>query len=197
MTHAARPSLIALLGVLLASAPVAGQDRPLVLEIHGGAVVPTGSFAEGDRPGEGTSAGPSFRTAFALRRGGGRTYYAGFSQHRFGCEAAGCEANGRYVATGFDVGVRFALLQGRPVIPWVRIGGITTRVETRDLPEPNAGVSDLGFGGEAGVGVYIGRNASVALNPSVTFSAVNSELPGGGTLRLRFVTMTLGLVFAF
>jgi hypothetical protein len=197
VTKTARPALVALLGLFLATVPATGQDRPLLLEVHGGAVVPTGSFADGRRPGEGTSAGPSFRTAFALRRGGRGTYYAGFSQHRFGCEGAGCASDGRYVATGFDLGVRIALLQGHPVIPWVRIGGITTRVETDDLPEPDSGVSDLGFGGEAGFGVYIGRNSAVALNPSVTFSAVNSELPGGSTLRLRFVTMTIGLVFAF
>lgn len=168
-----------------------------MLDLRGGVAVPAGSFADGVRTGEGTTAGPTLGAAFVLRRSDRRTVYAGFSQHRFGCVAAGCAEGGRYVATGFDLGMRFALLPGHTFVPWIRLGAITTRVETRDLPAPDAGVSDLGFGGEAGIGVYIGPNSSVALNPAVTFSAVNSDLPGGATLRLRYLTATIAVVLAF
>lgn len=168
-----------------------------MLDLRGGMAVPVGSFADGVRTGEGTTAGPTLGAAFVLRRSDRRTVYAGFNQHRFGCVDAGCAEGGRYVATGFDVGMRLALLPGRTFVPWIRLGAITTRVETADLPSPDAGVSDLGFGGEAGVGVYIGPNSTVALNPAVTLSAVNSELPGGTTLRLRYLTATLALVLAF
>ena len=173
------------------------QDAPLLLEIHGGISAPIGSFADGSRPGEGATAGPSLSVAFALTGAGRRTVYAGFSQHRFGCVDAGCAPDGRYVATGFDVGVRFALLTGHSVIPWIRLGAITTRVETDDLGGANAGVSDLGFGGEIGAGVYIGAAGRVAINPGVRFSAVNTTLPDGPTLRMRYLVAQLAVVLAF
>lgn len=176
--------------------PAVAQDRPLLLEAHGGWVLPIGSFADGTDPGEGVSGGPAARVLFALPSGR-RTLYLGFHQNRFGCEDAGCAAEGRLVATGFNAGVRIALLQGRLVMPWLGVGAITTRVETEDLPAPNAGVSDLGWGGEAGAGLYIGGDRSFAVNPAVTVAAVGSDLPGGSSLKLRYVTVHLGLVVAF
>lgn len=174
---------------------LAAQQAGLVLEVGGGAVVPLGEFADG--AGEGTDAGPSLSIAFARPGTGRRTLYLGFSQHRFGCEEAGCAPGGRYVATGFDLGLRFALVTGRAAIPWIRVGAITTRVETEDLAGPDAGVSDLGFGGEFGAGVYIGRGRAVALNPGVRFAAVNTVLPGGGTLAMRYLVAQLALAIAF
>lgn len=168
-----------------------------MLEVGGGAVVPLGDFADGPAAGEGTEAGPSLSIAFARPGAGRRTLHVGFSQHRFGCEAAGCDPEGRYVATGFDIGLRFALVTGRMAIPWIRVGAITTRVETDDLGGPDAGVSDLGFGGEIGAGVYIGRERTLALNPGVRFAAVNTVLPGGATLGMRYLVAQLALAIGF
>lgn len=190
-------SLGACLAGALVGAPVAAQDAPLLLEIHAGPAVPLGAFSSGDREGEGAAPGASVSVAFAIPGDGRRTLYAGFSQLRFGCEDAGCGSGGRYVATGFDVGLRLALVTGRSLIPWVRFGAITTRVETDDLGGSNAGVSDLGFGGEAGLGVYVGSASAVALNPSITYSAVNTRLPGGSDLRMRYLKAYIGIVFAF
>jgi hypothetical protein len=159
--------------------------------------VPTGSFADGTARGEGVAPGPSFGVSFALPGSGRRTLYAGFSQHRFACEDAGCAARGRYVATGFDVGFRFKVLRSGVAIPWVRVGALTTRVETEDLGAPDVGVSKLGLGAEVGAGVYIGGGSTVAINPGVRFSAVDTRLPGGATLGMRYLVADIAVVIAF
>ena len=192
------PCLFTLLGSATLPAPdLVAQQAGLVLEVGGGAAVPLGDFADGTGAGEGAEAGPSLSVAFARPGTGRSTVYVGFSQHRFGCEAAGCGADGRYVATGFDLGLRFALVTGRMAIPWIRVGAITTRVETDHLGGADAGVSDLGFGGEIGAGVYIGRERALALNPGVRFTAVNTVLPGGGTLAMRYLVAQLAIAIAF
>ena len=127
----------------------------------------------------------------------GTSLYVGFSQHRFGCDAAGCAPGGEYVATGFDLGFRWDLMTRGSVIPWIRLGVLTTGVETPDLPPPDAGVSELGFGGEVGLGVYIGTSSPVALNPGIRFSAVNTKLPGGGVLRMRYLVADVALTLSF
>lgn len=159
--------------------------------------MPIGDFAGGTDVGEGTSPDASFSLAFVRPSDGRRAIYVGFSQHRFGCEDAGCAADGRYVATGFDLGARFALVTGRRAIPWIRLGAITTRVETDDLGGAEAGVSDLGFGGEIGAGVYIGAETTLALNPGVRFAAVNTDLPGGSTLAMRYLIAQLAVAVSF
>jgi hypothetical protein len=176
---------------------LAAQDAPLVLEVHGGAAVPLGSFANGSDAGEGVSAGSSLSLDLLLPGTGWRGLYAGFSQHRFGCEDAGCAGDGRIVATGFDVGVRLALLRGQSFVPWIRIGAITTRVETDDLGDPNLGVSKLGFGGEVGFGVLIGSRGTLGLNPGVRYALVGTELPGGSTLNMHYLVAQVAATLAF
>lgn len=187
-----------LLPTLLAALPttVAAQDRPLLLEASGGWAAPTGSFADGTDAGEGVSGGPALSVLFTVPSGR-RAIYAGFHQNRFRCGSAGCAEGGALVETGFNVGVRISLLPGRPVMPWLRVGVVTARVETGDLPAPNTGVSDLGWGWEAGVGLYIGGDRSIAVNPGITLAAVDSELPGGSSLELRYLVAHLALVLAF
>ena len=187
----------AVAGLALLAGPVRAQDAPLVLEVHGGVAAPLGSFANGTDPGEGTSAGPSLSVAFVLPGSGRRGTYVGFSQHRFGCEDAGCPAGGRYVATGFDLGWRFRLVRTGPAIPWLRAGAITTRVETGDLGGANAGVSDLGWGFELGAGAYLGTERAVALNPGVRWARVWTELPGGETLSMQYLIAQVAIAFAF
>jgi len=179
--------------VVLSLAPARAQDAPLVLEIQGGAVIPFGNLKEGTGVGEGTSAGPSLAVAFTIPGDGWRTLYAGFSQHRLGCEAAGCPSDGRYVATGFNVGIRAVLVQDHRAVPWLRVGAITSKVETGDLgASPASGVSDVGFGGEAGVGLLVQLGRSLAWT-----SAANVTLPGGSTLALRYLTAHTGLSLLF
>lgn len=192
-----------LVGALAGAAePAAGQEAPLLLEMHGGAAIPFGDLADGEGPGMGTTTGPTLAVALALPSGGWRTLYGGFSQHRFGCEAAGCDPDGRYVATGFNVGVRIVPLRDGALIPWIRIGAVTTRVETDDLAvspesEPDAGVSDLGFGGEAGVGFLVPLGRSVAWSATGLVTSVTSELPGGASLPMRFLSVQTGLTLLF
>lgn len=185
-----------------ASHPADAQDAPLLLEAHGGASIPLGDLRDGDGPGEGTTTGPSLSVTFGLASGGWRTIYVGFSQHRFGCEAAGCGPDGRYVATGFNAGLRIVPIPRGPVVPWLAVGVITTRVETGDLaatPQgaPDAGVSELGFGGQAGVGALVRLSQSLGWSVAGTLSSVGSKLPGGASLPLRYVTAHTGITLLF
>jgi hypothetical protein len=173
------------------------QAAPLVVEVRSGASVPVADLAGGTDPGEGVTTGASFGVDFAVSGRGRRTLYAGFSQHRFACADAGCDEGGRFVATTLDLGFRFSLVTRGPVIPWVRLGGITMRMETPGLPDSPAGVSDRGYGGEVGAGLYLGAWNAVAFNPGVRFTTVRTTLPGGAKLGMRFVVADLGLSLAF
>ncbi len=200
------PSLGGLLTAVVATlawcVPSAAQDAPLILEVQGGVALPFGDLRDGTGPGMGVEAGPSLSLVFARPSDGWRTIYAGFSQHRFGCEAAGCDSDGRYVATGFNAGLRVVVMRRGPVVPWLRVGGITMRVETGDLAAtplgvPDAGVSKLGFGGEAGVGVLVRFNRSWGWSTTALASTVDSELPGGSTLPMRWYTVHSGVTLLF
>lgn len=191
------PALLASLALLLAPAVAAAQAAPLVVEVRGGASVPVLSFADGDRPGEGVGGGPSLSVEFAFSGSSRRTLTVGFSQHRFACEDAGCAANEEYVATGMNLGLRLNLATTGDVIPWIRLGGRSVRVELPERGTRPAGTSKLGFGGEAGVGIYIGTFRSLALNPGFRVAAVNTRLPGGETLRMRYWVADLGFALAF
>lgn len=182
---------------LLGPATAQAQAAPLVVEIRTGASIPVGSFAGGSGIGEGVGSGFSMGLDFAMSGSGRRTWYAGFSQHRFACVDAGCPHGGHDVATTLDAGVRVSLLTRGSVIPWIRLGGITTRVESPGVPGSPQGVSRRGYGGEAGLGVYAGAWSALAFNPGVRFQAVNTELPGGPVLRMRFVVVDLGFSLAF
>jgi hypothetical protein len=184
-------------GIALAPGVLLAQAAPLVVEVRAGAALPVSALAAGTAPGEGVKAGPSFGVDFAMSGQGRRTVYAGFSQHRFACAGAGCPSGDSYVATSLDVGFRFSLVTRGPVIPWIRLGGTTLRMETPALPDGPAGVSDRGYGGEVGMGVYVGAWSSVALNPGVRFTTASTRLPGGDDLTLRFVVADLGLSLAF
>ena len=189
--------LLSMAAAMCVPSTVEAQASPLVLEIHGGASVPVGSFHDGVRPGEGGTPAASFGVDFALSGEGRRTLYVGFSQHRFGCEDAGCQAGGEYVATGFDLGLRINLRTSGSVLPWLRLGAVSTRVELPAVQGAAQGVSGLGLGGEAGLGLYIGTYSPVALVPGIRVTAVNTELPGGTLLRMRYVVADVALAFAF
>ncbi len=182
---------------IAAPAALQGQASPLVLELHGGAAVPVSSFANGALVGEGVAAAASMGVDLAFSGSGWRTFYVGFSQHRFGCEAAGCGAGLDYIATGFDVGFRFSLRSTGSVVPWIRLGAVTTHVEVPGFAGVQEGVSALGIGGEVGIGLYIGVSSPVALVPGIRATAVNTQLPGGSRLHMRYVVADLALALAF
>ena len=192
------PSAFGILA-LAAGLPLAAaaQDAALAVEVLGGASVPVGSVASGDNVGEGTDAGASFGVLLTMSGRGRRTTYFGFSQHRFGCTAAGCPADGSYVATGLDAGLRFNVINRGSVLPWLGVGALTTRVETPELPGSPSGVSSLGFGGEASAGLYIGAGHAVAVNPQVRYASVGVDLPGDQRLTLRYWVAAVTLVLAF
>jgi hypothetical protein len=128
---------------------------------------------------------------------GRRATSVGFSQHRFGCEGHGCGGGEAYLATGFDVGFRLDLRTTGSIIPWFRLGGITTQVEAPMSVVGTSDPSSTGLGGEVGLGVYIGATSAVALVPSVRYAAVNTELPDGRRLRMRYVVADVALALAF
>ena len=188
---------VALIALGLFPAGAAAQSSPVVVEARGGAAAPIADFADGTGPGEGTTAGASFGVDIAVAGGGRWTPYVGFSQHRFGCESAGCAASGEYVATGFHGGLRFVPMPGWSVLPWLGAGVVTTHVEAGDLGPANAGPSDLGVGGEAVVGVHIGSARRIALSPSLRFVAVSARLPAGADLGMRYLVADVGVVLSF
>ena len=190
-------STLLMLATVSCTGSLSAQAAPLVIEVRAGASKPLASLASGSGPGEGTETGASFGLDLVVPGEGRRALFVGFSQHRFGCDAAGCARGGQYVATGFDLGFRWDLRTRGSVIPWIRLGAVTTRVEVPDLPAPDTGVSKLGIGGEVGLGVYIGASSPVALNPGIRFSAVNTELPGGGLLRMRYLVADFAITLAF
>ena len=185
------------LSVGLAPAAIRAQAAPLVVEVRAGASIPFGEFSSGSRVGEGAASGPSFGVRLAMSGSGRRTLYGGFSQHRFACEDAGCPKGSDFVATGVDAGIQVNLLTRGSIVPWLRLGGLTTRVESPGLPGSPGGVSSLGWGGEVGLGIYLGATSPVALNPGIRMVAVNTELPGGSLLRMRYIAADLGLALAF
>ena len=173
------------------------QDAAVIVEARGGVALPSGDFADGSGPGEGASPGASFGVDIAVAGGGRWTPYIGFSQHRLGCEDAGCVAGGEYVATGFHAGARFVPMPEWPVLPWLGGGVVTTHVEAEDLGPANAGVSDLGVGGEVAVGVHIGSASRIALSPSVRWVSVTAQLPSGIDLGMQYLVVDLGVVLSF
>jgi hypothetical protein len=143
------------------------------------------------------SSGASLSVDFTLSGKGRRSTYIGFSQDRFGCVDAGCALGGSFVATGMNAGFRFSLRTRGGVIPWIRVGALTTRVESEGVPGSPAGTSKLAYGGDAGFGVYVGAWNFVAINPGLRIAAVNTALPGGALLRMRYAVLDLGLALAF
>lgn len=198
--------LLGFAGLLATAAtPGVAQDAPLILEVHGGLAIPLGDLAEGTDAGTGTDAGSTLAVRFAFPSAGWRTLYAGFSQHRFECHAGGCPPDGlyrdRYVATGFNVGLRVVPVRSSRVTPWIGVGGITTRVETRApsaiREDTDRGVSDLGFGVEGGAGLSVRLGGSLAWSAAALASWVDTTLPNGANLPLRFVSAQTGVTLLF
>lgn len=188
---------VALSSFALCPGRAQAQGAPLVVELRGGATVPVGDFSDGLGAGEGATSGPAFGVDFAFSGAGRRTIYLGFGQHRFGCEHAGCPTGRRYIATTLDGGVRFSLRSTGTAIPWLLVGGSTTRVESPGVLGSGAGVSERGYGWDVGAGVYVGTSSPIALNPGIRFRASDVDLPDQVKLSMRYLVVDLGVSLAF
>ena len=179
--------LFALL-VLVASEGKA--QAPLVVEVRGGALVPVAGARDG-LEGEGElGAGGSFGVTLALERSDGWHLYLGFSQHRIDA------GDGPHVSTAWDLGARLDLGSGA-LVPWVRAGLTVPRVELSEAPARPATVTRPGIGGEVGAGVRFPLGGRMYLQPAVRFGAVDTELPDGPVLRLRYAVLDAGVVIGF
>ncbi|NIQ58191.1 MAG: hypothetical protein GWM92_20335, partial [Gemmatimonadetes bacterium] len=62
---------------------------------------------------------------------------------------------------------------------------------------PDHDRSDLGFGGEAGIGFFVALGQSVGWSATGLVSAVDTTLPDGSALAMRYVTLHTGLTLLF
>ena len=194
-------SAVALLAVLLAlSIPTAAsaQLSPLLVEVRGGAALPSGDFLDGATGWDGSAGeAPSFGAGFTLIWSGRWAWHLGFGQDRFTCPDETCADGDELVATGFDAGLRVLLLSsdGR-IVPWIGGGGLSYRAERHRTDSPST-VTRRGWGWEAGGGIYLVLSERIYLNPSARFRALDLDRDGSGEVRLRAVVVDVGLVLAF
>lgn len=195
------------LGVLIAAAFIAvgalapraaaAQLSPLLVEVRGGATLPSGGFLDGGTGWDGTGGGaPSFGADFTLVSADRWGWHAGFGQDRFECPAGTCDGEDELVATGFDLGLRLLLRSDSRIVPWIGAGGLSYRVE-RQTTERASTLTPRAWGWEAGAGVYIVLSERIYLDPSTRFRSLDLDRDGPGELRVRALVMDLGLVLAF
>lgn len=198
------PAILAVLGPvplgLLAPAEASAQTARLTYELRGGATVPVQELAEADEGwtgevGEGISFGMDFAYAFSRHA----SAYAGFSQHRFACSRTGCGRESDLAATGFDLGIRL-FVGGGAVVPWLRGGFLTYRVEG-NAPGPGrrsvGTVSERTEGVEGGLGLTVRLSPSLYLRPGLRYARLSPDFPDMGELGMEFLLADLGLVVAF
>ena len=189
--------LILLLGTLLIPIRGEAQIPPLLLEVRGGAWIPTADLV-GAQGFEGeASADVSFGVHFMLRSGL-ISYVAGFSEHRFGCTQIRCGEAVDFVSTAWDLGVRLNLRQAG-IVPWVSLGAIAAlfdaRVETgNDVAREGF---DRGWGYELGAGVLVPLGGPFLVNPGVRYGRSDADFGPRGTLETRYIIADIGLVLAF
>ena len=175
----------------------ARAQSALVLDVRGGVAAPAGSFKRGPEREGSIGAGPTFGLLFDLRRGDHLGLYVGFSQVLFDCSSDGCVGDEEFVSTSWDLGIH---LRARSTTwgPWLRGGVVFTRME-RDIASPEGPgheVSDLGVGGELGVGLRVRLTERFGLNPGVRFALLNTRLENGDLLRMRYWVLDFGLVMS-
>lgn len=173
------------------------QLSPFLVELRGGATVPSGDFLDAGTAwdgagGEATTLGADFTLVWAGRW----AWYAGFGQDRYRCPAETCEGEDELVATGFDLGLRVLLRRDARVVPWIGGGALSYRVE-RHRSDAASVVTPRAWGWEAGAGVYLVLAESLYLNPSARFRSLDTDRDGPGELAIRAVVVDLGLVVAF
>ena len=188
------------LAVLLATGPgLEAQIAPLSVQVRVGGSVPLEELAESGAawPG-GAGEGLAFGLDFAYAPTWWIAPYVGFSQLRFSCGAGGCGRETDLISTGFDGGVRVALLPGR-VAPWIRAGFLTYRLEGVAPGEDGVRrvVSDRSQGFEAGAGLAVRIRPNVVLAPGVRYAAMTPTFESLAPLGMRYLVVDVGLVVGF
>ena len=187
--------MILLLGTLLIPTRGEAQISPLLLEVRGGAWVPTADLVRGF-DGE-ASADASFGVHFMLKSGP-ITYVAGFSEHRFGCTQVQCGEAVDFVSTAWDLGMRVNLRQAG-IVPWVSLGAsgalLDAHVSTGGVVAREG--SDRAWGYEFGAGVLVPVGGPFLINPGVRYGRSDADFDPRGTLETRYIIADVGLVLAF
>lgn len=180
--------------------PASGQQpQPFSFEARGGIGVPVESFGDPEvgwtrDAGSGLSYGMGFSYSLNWYVGA----YGGFGQHRFGCPAGACAFDTRLVSTGFDLGGRFVLGTG-PVLPWIRVGFLSYRVEAA-VPGADEAVrvsSSRAQGFEVGLGFSIPWTQRIRVSPGLRYSRMTPDFPRAGPLLMEYVLADVGLVLGF
>ena len=188
---------VLLLGILVIPIRGEAQITPLLLEVRGGAWIPTANLV-GAQGFEGeASADVSFGVHFVLKSGL-ISYVAGFSEHRFGCTQVQCGEAVDFVSTAWDLGVRVNLRQAG-IVPWVSLGAsaalFAAHVETGNDVATEG--SDRGWGYEAGAGVLVPLGGPFLVNPGVRYGRSDADFAARRTLETRYLIADIGLVLAF
>ena len=190
-------ALLCLLVTLTLPGAARAQLSPLLVEVRGGAALPSGDFLDGATGWDGTGGeAPRFGAGFTLIWGGRWGWTVGFGQDRFTCPAETCGDGDELVATGFDLGLRILLRSGGRVVPWIGGGGLSYRAE-RHRNGAGSTVTDRAWGWKAGAGVYLVLTDRLYLNPSARYRALDLDRDEPGEVRVRAVVVDLGLVLAF
>lgn len=180
-------------------APALAQRQPLTVEARGGVQVPLEAFRDPGRTWvDGAGSGASFGVDFAYAFSWYGAAYGGFSQHRYGCPASGCGRRTKLVGTGFDLGVRFILGTG-PVVPWLRGGMISYRIEGTTPADGGAEevTSSRAVGAEGGFGLAIHLNDRLTLTPGLRYTRMTPDFSGPGPLPVRSLVADVGLMLGF
>lgn len=197
-TPAAAGGLVTVLLLVLVLPCVArAQVSPLLVELRGGAALPSGGFLDEESGWDGMGGGaPSFGADFTLVWSGRWGSYFGFGQDRFECPSDRCAREDELVATGFDLGLRVLLFSDSRVVPWIGGGGLSYRVERHRTGAPST-ATGRGWGWEVGAGSYLVLSERVYLNPSARLRSLDLDRGEPNELRVRAVVVDLGLVLAF
>ncbi len=189
--------LILLLGILLIPTRGEAQIPPLLLEVSGGAWIPTADLVGAQGLEGEVSAAMSFGVHFVLKQGL-VSYVAGFSEHRFGCTRAQCGERVDFVSTAWDLGLRLNLRR-TGIIPWVSLGATAAlfdaHVETGSVVAVES--SDRGWGYEVAAGFLVPLGGVFLINPRARYGRSDADFATRGTLETRYVIADVGLVLVF
>ena len=161
--------MIVLLGTLLVPTRADAQISPLLVEVRGGAWIPTSDLV-GAQGFEGAASTDASVGVHFVLRSGLIGFVAGFSEQRFGCTAAQCNESVDFVSTAWDFGVRVNFHEAG-MVPWVSLGGTAAlfdaHVDTGGGVTWEASGRDWGY--EVGPGVLVPVAGLFALDPCVRY----------------------------